>query len=94
MDCPPIPQFCLGFLLRSKTYLKQFPPSASIASRDFPLSSKCGLYTLQANLFSREPHTKQKLSRNHHTEHHLQIIITARVVLQWNPSYQDTLGTQ
>ena len=38
MDCPPIPQFCLDFLLRSKTYLKECPPSTSIA--DFPLSSK------------------------------------------------------
>ena len=33
MDCPPIPQFCLDFLLRSKTYLKERPPSASIANR-------------------------------------------------------------
>ena len=38
MDCPPIPQFCLNFLLRSKSYLKERPPSASIANRDFPLS--------------------------------------------------------
>ena len=37
MDCPPIPQF---FLLRSKTYLKERPPSPSVANRDFPLSSK------------------------------------------------------
>ena len=36
MDCPPIPQF----LLRSKTYLKERPPSASVANREFPLSSK------------------------------------------------------
>ena len=40
MDCPPIPQFFLNFLLRSKTYLKEHPPSASVANRDFPLSSK------------------------------------------------------
>ena len=40
MDCPPIPQFFLNFLLRSKTYLKERPPSASVAKRDFPLSSK------------------------------------------------------
>ena len=40
MDCPPIPQFFLNFLLRSKTYLKERPPSASVANRDFPLSSK------------------------------------------------------
>ena len=40
MDCPPIPQFCLDFLLKSKTYLKERPPSASIANRDFSLSSK------------------------------------------------------
>ena len=40
MDCPPIPQFSLDFLLRSKTYLKERSPSASVANRDFPLSSK------------------------------------------------------
>ena len=40
MDCPPIPQFFPNFLLRSKTYLKECPPSASIANREFPLSSK------------------------------------------------------
>ena len=40
MDCPPIPQFFLNFLLRSKTYLKERPPSASVANREFPLSSK------------------------------------------------------
>ena len=40
MDCPPIPQFFLNFLLRSKTYLKERPRSASVANRDFPLSSK------------------------------------------------------
>ena len=40
MDCPPIPQFFLNFLLRSKTYLKERQPSTSIANRDFPLSSK------------------------------------------------------
>ena len=34
------PQFCLNFLLRSKTYLKERPPSASIANREFPLSNK------------------------------------------------------
>ena len=39
MDCPPIPQFFLNFLLRSKTYLKERPPCASVANRDFPLSS-------------------------------------------------------
>ena len=38
MDCPPIPQFSLNFLLRSKTYLKERPPSTSITN--FPLSSK------------------------------------------------------
>ena len=50
MDCPPIPQFFLNFPLRSKTYLKERPPSASVANRDFPLSSKpgeSGLHTLQ-----------------------------------------------
>ena len=40
MDCPPIPEFCLNFLQRSKTYLKERPPSASIANGDFPPSSK------------------------------------------------------
>ena len=41
MECPPIPQFIinLDFLLRSKTYLKEQPPSASIVNREFPLSS-------------------------------------------------------
>ena len=37
MDYPPTPQFPLNFLLRSKTYLKECPPSAN---REFPLSSK------------------------------------------------------
>ena len=40
MDCPPTPQFCLNFLLRSKTYLKECPPRASIVNREFPLSVK------------------------------------------------------
>ena len=40
MDCPPIPQFCLNFLLRSKTYLKECLPSAIIANREFPPSNK------------------------------------------------------
>ena len=40
MDGLPIPQFFLNFLLRSKTCLKERPPSASVANRDFPLSSK------------------------------------------------------
>ena len=40
MDCPPIPQFSANFLLRYKTYLKERPPSASLANRKFPLSSK------------------------------------------------------
>ena len=39
-DCLPILGFALIFLLRSKTYLKGRPPSANIANRDFPLSSK------------------------------------------------------
>ena len=37
MDCLPIPQFFPNFLLRSKTYLKERPPSANM---EFPLSSK------------------------------------------------------
>ena len=40
MDCLPIPQFCLDFLLRSKTCLNERPPSATVANGDFPLSSK------------------------------------------------------
>ena len=44
MDCLPIPQFCLDFLLRSKTYSKEYPRSTSTANRDFPLT---GLHTLQ-----------------------------------------------
>ena len=40
MDCLPIPQFFPNFLLRSKTYLKERPPSARVVSREFPLSSK------------------------------------------------------
>ena len=40
MDCPPISQFCLGFLLRSKIYLKECLPSANIANREFTLSNK------------------------------------------------------
>ena len=41
MDCPPIPQFCLSFLLK---LLDRVPPSASIANRDFLLSSKPEYY--------------------------------------------------
>ena len=37
---PPAPEFCLDFLLRSKTYLKEHLSSTSVANRDFPLSSK------------------------------------------------------
>ena len=38
MDCLPIHQFCLNFLLTSKTYLKSaHPVQLSIANRDFPL---------------------------------------------------------
>ena len=40
MDCLPIPQFFTNFLLRSKSYLKERPPSPSVAKREFPLSSK------------------------------------------------------
>ena len=40
MDCQSIPLFWLDFLLRSKPYLKECPPSASIANRKFPLSIK------------------------------------------------------
>ena len=40
MDCPSIPQFSIDFLLRSKLmYLKEHPPSVSIANREFTLSS-------------------------------------------------------
>ena len=57
MDCPPIPQFSLDFLLRSKPYLKERPPSASIANREFPLSSLLEdvvrlVYTLQATTYT------------------------------------------
>ena len=49
--CPLILQFCLDFQLRSKTDLKERPPSTSIANRDFTLSSKlawvCGLHTVR-----------------------------------------------
>ena len=38
MECPLIPQFSLDFFLRSKTYLKERPPSKSIANREFPWS--------------------------------------------------------
>ena len=37
MDYLSIPQVCLYFQLRSKTYLKEHPPSTN---KDFPLSSK------------------------------------------------------
>ena len=52
MACLPIPQICLKFLLRSKTYLIiECLPSASIANREFPLSNllknETGLHTLQ-----------------------------------------------
>ena len=36
LDCFPIPQICLDFLLRSNFYSKECPHSASIANRDFP----------------------------------------------------------
>ena len=47
MDCPPIPQFCLNYLLSSKTDLEEHPFSASVVNRDFPRSSKIGLHALQ-----------------------------------------------
>ena len=61
MDCPPIPQFCLDFLLRAKTYLKERPPSASIANSDFPLSSRpedvvSTLYKVQITLLHSDLH--------------------------------------
>ena len=40
MNCLPTPQFSLDFLLRYKTYLKERPPSTSIANREFLLSNK------------------------------------------------------
>ena len=40
MDYLPTPQFCPDFLLRSKTHLKECPPSARIANKDFPLTNK------------------------------------------------------
>ena len=39
-DCPPISQVSLGFLQRSKTYLKERPFGARIADRELPLSNK------------------------------------------------------
>ena len=44
MDCSPIPQLCLCFLSRSKKYLKEHPPSASIADEDF-LLSRCKIHS-------------------------------------------------
>ena len=35
MDCPPIPRVFPNFLLRSKTYLKERPPRASVAIGNF-----------------------------------------------------------
>ena len=40
MDCLQMPQFCLNFLLRSKIYLKEHPPSVNNTNREFPLSDK------------------------------------------------------
>ena len=40
MECLPIPQFSLDFILRSKTYLKEYPPIANITNKEFPLSRK------------------------------------------------------
>ena len=40
MDYPTIPQFRLDFLLRSITYLKEHPPTASTAN--FPQAPACG----------------------------------------------------
>ena len=60
MDCPPIPQF-IALISFHKTYLKERPPSASIANKEFPLSnmpargcSETGLHTLytRCNLHS------------------------------------------
>ena len=50
----PPPQFCLDFLLRSKTHLKERPHSRSIANRGIPIvwqtwgCGEIGLHTLQA----------------------------------------------
>ena len=40
----PSPSFSPNFLLRSKTYLKERPPSASIANREFLLSSSLRMW--------------------------------------------------
>ena len=58
MDCLPISQFSLNFLLTSKTYLKDGPPSAGIVNRNFQLAKGCGeigLHTLQAANFIAAP---------------------------------------
>ena len=65
MDCPPIPQFCLDFQLRSKTYFKERPPSAST---DFPLFSQpeyvvrlvCTHYNVQIMLLHSDLHYSTK----------------------------------
>ena len=48
MDCLPIPRFCLDFLLRSKGYLKERPPSAqALQIGIFQVCGEAGLQTLQ-----------------------------------------------
>ena len=43
---PCTTQFCINFLLRSKTYMKEHPPSAGTINRDFQLSSKLHVVAL------------------------------------------------
>ena len=74
MDCPSIPKFCLDFLLRSKTYVKEHPSSASTVNWEFPLSNKLGgcgetgLHTLQgANYTAAVVYTSTRYSADHVT---------------------------
>ncbi len=52
MDCPPIPQFSIEFLLRSDTYLKERPAGTSIANREFPLPEDVVRLTLQGAVYT------------------------------------------
>ena len=79
MDCPPIPQFCLDFLLRSKTYLRECPPGTSIANRDFSSLANLRMWLIQnfAGYLSEARGMLSSCGEDHHGNASLNLVTTA-----------------
>ena len=100
MDYPPIPQFWLDFLLRSKTYLKERPPSVlSIANLGISIvyqaqgCGEIGLHTLQGANYTAAQWFTRCLAHDvthylHHFERLAVITSTQYCYLECQPTTQ------